>query len=59
MGYIGQRVCEIVYAFRMNVIVNTAHMAWASIEAGTRLVNVAASNYKAFINGRSENVVNS
>ena len=35
----------------------TPHMAWASVEARKRLIDVVASNYKAFSEGRSENVV--
>jgi glycerate dehydrogenase len=36
----------------------TPHIAWASIEARTRLVNTIADNIKGFINGRPVNVVN-
>ncbi|MBQ8085377.1 MAG: D-2-hydroxyacid dehydrogenase [Lachnospiraceae bacterium] len=36
----------------------TPHMAWASLEARMRLVNVVASNYRAFAEGRADNVVN-
>ncbi len=35
----------------------TPHMAWASIEARRRLIDVVASNFKAYTEGRSENVV--
>ena len=36
----------------------TPHMAWASVEARTRLVNVVADNYKNFLRGIRVNVVN-
>lgn len=35
----------------------TPHIAWATFEARTRLVNVAISNLRAFMEGKSENVV--
>lgn len=35
----------------------TPHIAWATFEARTRLVNVAVSNLRAFIEGKPENVV--
>ncbi len=35
----------------------TPHMAWASIDARKRLVDVVAGNYKAYTEGRKENVV--
>ena len=35
----------------------TPHMAWASIDARKRLVDVVAGNYKAYMEGRKENVV--
>lgn len=36
----------------------TPHIAWASLEARTRLMNIFESNFKAFLNGKPENVVN-
>ncbi len=36
----------------------TPHIAWATAEARERLMTVAVSNVKAFINGKPENVVN-
>lgn len=39
-----------------NVII-TPHIAWASIEARTRLIRIAADNLLAFIRGESLNVV--
>ena len=35
----------------------TPHMAWASLDARKRLVDVVAGNFKAFLEGRKENVV--
>lgn len=35
----------------------TPHMAWASLEARERLVDVVASNLKCFLDGKSQNVV--
>lgn len=35
----------------------TPHMAWASLDARKRLVDVVAGNFKAYLEGRSENVV--
>ncbi len=35
----------------------TPHIAWASLEARKRLVDVVADNLKAFLEGRRENVV--
>lgn len=35
----------------------TPHIAWASKEARTRLINVAVENVKAFIEGRPQNIV--
>lgn len=40
-----------------NAIV-TPHIAWATIEARARLVDIAAENIRAFQGGRKENVVN-
>ena len=40
-----------------NIII-TPHMAWASLEARKRLVNVVASNYENFLNGKGINIVN-
>lgn len=36
----------------------TPHIAWASLEARTRLMNIFESNFKAYLNGNPENVVN-
>jgi len=36
----------------------TPHIAWATIAARKRLMNVAVENVRAFINGKSQNVVN-
>lgn len=36
----------------------TPHIAWATAEARERLMTIAVSNVKAFINGKPENVVN-
>ncbi|HDR50651.1 MAG TPA: D-2-hydroxyacid dehydrogenase, partial [Mariniphaga anaerophila] len=36
----------------------TPHIAWATTEARTRLMDIAAANLKAFINGEPQNVVN-
>jgi len=36
----------------------TPHIAWATVEARKRLVNIAADNVKAFIKGKPINVVN-
>lgn len=36
----------------------TPHYAWASFEARTRLMNIAASNLKSFLNGDKVNMVN-
>lgn len=35
----------------------TPHIAWATFEARTRLINIAAENLKAFLNGHPKNVV--
>ncbi len=35
----------------------TPHMGWASVDARKRLVNIVANNFKAFTEGRTENVV--
>ena len=35
----------------------TPHIAWATFEARTRLMNIAAENLRAFINGSPQNVV--
>ncbi|HOO84063.1 MAG TPA: D-2-hydroxyacid dehydrogenase [Prolixibacteraceae bacterium] len=35
----------------------TPHIAWATYEARTRLMNIAYENLKAFINGTAQNVV--
>ena len=37
----------------------TPHIAWATKEARTRLINVATGNVKAFVDGKPVNVVNS
>ena len=36
----------------------TPHIAWATLEARTRLMNIAAENIKAFIEDNPQNVVN-
>ena len=36
----------------------TPHIAWATFEARSRLMNIAVSNLKAFIDGCPVNVVN-
>ena len=36
----------------------TPHVAWASVEARTRLMNVAEANIRAFLEGHPQNVVN-
>ena len=36
----------------------TPHIAWATKEARIRLVDIAASNIRAFLDGKPENVVN-
>lgn len=36
----------------------TPHIAWATVEARTRLMQIAAENIRAFINGEPQNVVN-
>ncbi len=35
----------------------TPHMGWASVDARKRLIDVVANNFKAFMEGRKENVV--
>ena len=35
----------------------TPHIAWATLEARTRLINIATENLKAFLNGNPVNVV--
>lgn len=36
----------------------TPHIAWATVEARTRLFDIAVENIRAFINGNPQNVVN-
>lgn len=36
----------------------TPHIAWASLEARTRLMNIFQGNVKAFLDGKPQNVVN-
>ena len=36
----------------------TPHIAWATIEARQRLMDICVENIKAFINGNPQNVVN-
>ena len=36
----------------------TPHVAWASVEARTRLMSIAENNIKAFLDGTPQNVVN-
>lgn len=35
----------------------TPHVAWATFEARSRLMNVVVNNIKAFLEGKAENVV--
>jgi glycerate dehydrogenase len=35
----------------------TPHIAWASCEARTRLIDIAINNVRAFVNGNPQNVV--
>ena len=35
----------------------TPHMAWASMEARTRLIEIVAENFSAFLNGEKKNVL--
>ena len=35
----------------------TPHIAWATVEARTRLMSIAINNIKAFIKGEPENVI--
>lgn len=44
--------------FKCNNAYITPHIAWASNEALSRLINIAINNAKAFINGNAINVVN-
>lgn len=39
-------------------LIVTPHMSWASVEARTRLVEEAAKNIEAFLNGEERNIVN-
>lgn len=39
-------------------LIITPHMAWASVEARTRVVEEVAKNIEAFLNGEERNVVN-
>ncbi|MCM1267985.1 MAG: D-2-hydroxyacid dehydrogenase [Bacteroidales bacterium] len=39
-------------------LIITPHMAWASIEARTRLVEEVVKNIEAFLNGKERNIVN-
>jgi len=36
----------------------TPHIAWATLEARTRLMDIATENIKAWLSGTPENVVN-
>ena len=36
----------------------TPHVAWATVEARTRLMQIAVENIRAFLNGTPQNVVN-
>ena len=36
----------------------TPHIAWATVEARSRLLDIAAGNIKAFLDGNPINVVN-
>ena len=44
--------------FRQSNAYITPHVAWASVEARTRLMNVAEANIRAFLEGHPQNVVN-
>ena len=35
----------------------TPHIAWATIEARTRVMSIAVDNLSAFLNGRAKNVI--
>jgi glycerate dehydrogenase len=39
-----------------NCLINP-HVAWATFESRSRLMDVVVSNVKAFLNGKAENVV--
>jgi glycerate dehydrogenase len=41
-----------------NCLHYTPHIAWATTEARTRLIEIATRNLKAFIEGKPQNVVN-
>ena len=41
-----------------NRLIITPHMAWASIEARTRVVSETCKNIEAFLNGEDRNIVN-
>jgi glycerate dehydrogenase len=43
--------------FRAKNCIITPHIAWATFEARTRLMNIAVDNVKAFISGNPRNVV--
>ena len=36
----------------------TPHMSWAAVEARSRIIDITAANIRAFLEGRSQNVVN-
>ena len=44
--------------FKAKNCIITPHIAWATIEARARLMEIAVSNVEAFINGKPVNVVN-
>ena len=65
-GKVSAAACDVVSVEPMQAdnplltapnMVITPHMAWASLEARTRLINIVAGNLKAFLNGERLNVV--
>ncbi|MBR6222875.1 MAG: D-2-hydroxyacid dehydrogenase [Lachnospiraceae bacterium] len=65
-GKVGYAACDVVSVEPMRAdnpllkaknITITPHMAWASLEARNRLIEIVASNFKAFLEGKNENVV--
>ena len=60
----GLDVLSVEPAAKINPLINakncfiTPHIAWATFEARTRLINIATENLKTFIEGNPQNVVN-
>ena len=60
----GLDVLSVEPATKHNPLINanncfiTPHIAWATFEARTRLMNIATENLKTFIDGNPQNVVN-